>query len=451
MKKAFDLGIKADYLLSMRNGEAKPAEQQFIGVKDGLIVEVAKFKPAHRTASKKFIDGSGQVCLPGLINGHTHLPMTLFRGVADDVSFHKWLFERILPLEAGLVSKEFVRDGLDLAALECIRFGVTTVNEMYFFAAEEAAGLDRAGLRGIISQTIAGFDLPEDKVVGKDKFAIIEKLRKKYKNHPRIRIGYGPHAPYSCDDALLTAVAEAAEKNGLPIHIHVSETAKEVEESRAKFNMSPVERLHGVGILREGTICAHCVHLSEGDRDLFRKSGASMVYNPDSNAKLGSGTAPVADYLKRGIPVCMGTDGSASNNDLSIFGAMDMGTKLQKLADADTTLFGAEQALCAATWGGAQALGLGNTAGSVEVGKSADLILVDLNFPHLQPMNNLASLLVYSAQGCEVSTTICAGKILFEKNRFLTLDAKKIYARAAKWQKRIQKLLRERSLPHSMN
>jgi len=444
MKSAFDLGIRAGFLLPMAGGKAEVRQDWFLGVKNGAVALIAPFEPSRRKASRKFIDARGQALLPGLINGHTHLPMALFRGVADDVSFHDWLFQRILPLEAKLVSKNFVRDGIELALLECIRFGVTTVNEMYFFSAEECVAIDRSGLRAIVAQTMASFPLPEDKAVGLDKFGIVDRLRQKYRNHPRITVAYGPHAPYTCDDELLKKVAAEAAKTGAPIHIHLSETVKEVEESIVQHGSSPVARLAKLGILKRGTTCAHCVHLDGQDRDLMQESGGSVVYNPDSNAKLGAGVAPVVDYLRRGIPVSLGTDGSASNNDLSLFGAMDIGTKLQKLVNADSAVFRAEQALSAATWGGARALGLGDLVGCLEVGKRADMILLDLNFPHLQPVHDLVSQLVYSAQGCEVSTTIVEGKILFEKGRFTTLDAKKIYAKAAAWQKKIQAVLDER-------
>lgn len=440
----FDLGIHAGHLLTMEGGKASITENAFVGVRGGTIEEISSFRPAHRKASKKFLDASSRLLMPGLVNGHTHLPMTLFRGVADDVSFHDWLFERILPLEARLVSKQFVRDGIELALLECIRFGVTTVNEMYFYSAEEADSIDKAGLRAIVAQTMASFPLPEDKVVGSDKFAIVEKLRKKYAKHSRLTIGYGPHAPYSCDNLLLQAVSDAARTNGAPIHIHLSETAKEVKESLEQHSMTPVARVEKLGLLRPGVICAHCVHLDEKDRDLLQAGGAAVVYNPDSNAKLGAGVAPVVDYLRRGIPVSLGTDGSASNNDLSLFGAMDIGTKLQKLVNSDSSVFRAEQALSAATWGGAKALGLGGKTGSIEVGKSADFAIIDLNFPHLQPVHDLVSQLVYSAQGCEVATTIVEGKILFHEGKFTTLNPKKIYAKAAAWQKKIKKVLSER-------
>lgn len=438
--KRFDLGVYAESLLPMRGGEAKLETKRFIGIKDGAIVEVGPWKPARKRECKRFLDGTGKLCLPGFVNGHTHLAMTLFRGLEDDVPFHTWLFERILPLEAAMVSKKFVHDGTALAALECIRFGVTTVNEMYFFTEESASLLEKVGLRGIVSQAIADFPLPEDKVVGSDKFSLFHALRKKFARSKLVEIGLGPHAPYSCSDELLRRVGDTAREAGAPIHIHVSETAREVEESRSKYGMSPVERLAKLGVLGKRTLCAHCVHLDARDRDLFAESGAAAIYNPDSNMKLGSGVAPVTDYLRRRIPLAFGTDGSASNNSLNMIGALNLGTKLQKLATADNVGMVAAEALVAATYGGAKALGL-RDVGSLETGKRADFILVDLKHPHMQPMHDPVSHLIYSASGMEVSATVCEGRVLYLDGKFLTIDAKKTYSQAAAWAKKIQKQL----------
>lgn len=442
--KKFDLGLRVGTLLSMKEGSAIPEPDRFIGVKDGRITVIGPWKASRRAECRKFIDGDKKICIPGLINGHTHLPMTLFRGLEDDVPFHVWLFERILPLEGELVSRAFVRDGTDLGALECIRFGVTTVNEMYFYAGEIADRLDRAGLRATVAQPMAVFPLPEDKELGKDKFALVEKQLKKYAGHPRIRPALGPHAPYSCDDSLLKQVAAFAKKHGTPVHIHVAETEKEVLDSQKEHGKSPVQRLADLGILAPGTICAHCVHLDEKDRVVFKNSGASAVYNPDSNMKLGSGVSPVADFLRRGIPVAIGTDGSASNNDLSLFGAMDIGTKLQKLANRDSVAMVAEQALRMATIEGARALGLEREVGSLEVGKQADIVLVDFNFPHLQPVYDPVSHLVYSTQGLEVAATICAGRVLYSDGKFHTLNFTEVKARAERWSKKIRISLKKK-------
>jgi 5-methylthioadenosine/S-adenosylhomocysteine deaminase len=439
--KKFDLGVRASRFLGMAGGSAEVLEDQFLGAKNGVITFVGRWKPSYRSHCKRFLDGTSHALLPGFVNGHTHLPMSLFRGVAEDLSFHDWLFERILPLEATLVSKAFVRDGIDLALLECIRFGTTTVNEMYFFAGEEAAAIDAAGLRANVAQCLASFPLPEDPVLGTDKFALVEKLRARYEGHPRITIGLGPHAPYSCDDKLLGAVRDYALRTGTPVHIHLSETAREVAESLEKHGVSPVERLRALGVLAPGVICAHCVHLSEADRVIFAGTGASMVHNPDSNAKLGAGVAPVTDYLARGITVGLGTDGAASNNDLSMLGAVDIATKLQKLTGASITAFSAADALRMATWGGARALGLGSVTGSLEVGKRADLVLFDLRHPHLQPVHDLVNGLVFAANGSEISATVCEGKVLYLDGKYTTLKPALIYARAEKWRKKIRAVI----------
>lgn len=434
----FSLGIRASFLIPMNDGQVDTLTDQFVGIEGGRIAMVGKYKESLRKKCKKFIDGRGMVCLPGFVNGHTHMAMTLFRGLEDDVSFHTWLFERILPLEGKLVSSSFVRDGTWLAAAESIRFGVTTLNEMYFYAEETAKVIEKSGLRAIVAQTMADFPLPEDKDLGTDKFAIVEKLNKKFHSHPRLKIAYGPHAPYSCNDDLLKKIAEQSELDGCPIHIHVSETKKEVSDSVAKYGFSPVERLRRLGILKKGTIAAHCVHLSQEDQKTFSKSGASVAHNPDSNCKLGSGVAPIREFIDAGIPWSFGTDGAASNNNLSIYGAMNLGTKMQKLLHGSTEAFGAKEALVAATIGGAKGLGLEAEVGSIEVGKRADLQLVDLQHPHMQPINDIPSHLVYSATGMEVAYTVVEGKVLFANGKFTTLDFKEVTKKAEAWRKKIQ-------------
>lgn len=437
--KKFELGIRADWMITQ--GSLGVRENFFIGIGGGKILELCPWKPKLKSSCKKFMDARGMACLPGFVNGHTHLPMSLFRGVEDDVPFHTWLFERILPLEGQMVSKQFVKDGTELSALECLRFGTTTVNEMYFYAAETAAVLDKAGLRAIVSQTLADFPLPEDKDLGTDKFALVAALRKKYSGHKRISIGYAPHAPYSCKDELLRRVGEASLRDGAPVHIHVSETQKEVSDSLEQFGLSPVERLKKLGLMRKGVHCAHSVHLSKEDEDIFSQSGASIVHNPDSNCKLGSGLAPIAGYRSKKIPLALGTDGAASSNNLSIYGAMNLATKLQKLHKGDSTAFTAAQALHAATLGGAEALGMEKEIGSLEIGKRADLQLVDFSAPHMQPVHDPVSQLVYSATGMEVATVVCEGKILFHQGKFTTLNEKSVLEKAERWRKKIQQVL----------
>ena len=442
MSMRHDLGIRCAHLLSMAGGNCEePQRDRYVGIKDGQIVEVSAWDEKRSPGlANEIIDGSAHVAMPGLVNAHAHLAMTLFRGLEDDVPFHTWLFERILPLEGQLVDEEFVRIGTELAALESIRFGVTTINDMYFFSRTGAEALDRAGLRAWVAQVFADVPLPEDGALGRDKSALFEALHAKYANHERIRASLGPHAPYTCGDDIWREVARLSKKHGALIHTHLCETAFEVTEAKkAHGGKTPVRRLSELGVLGPRTLCAHCVHFDADDIELMRASGASVAYNPDSNLKLSSGVAPIVSYRKKGISVAFGTDGSASNNDLSLFGAMDVGTKLQKLVSGDNTAMVAADALRCATWEGARALGLGDLTGSIEVGKAADVILIDTRHPHLQPLHDLRSHLVYSTQGLEVDTVICQGRVLMRGQKFLTLDAAKIYADAARMKEKVAK------------
>jgi 5-methylthioadenosine/S-adenosylhomocysteine deaminase len=437
-----DLGIRCGHLLTMAGGRCQdPETDRYIGIKGGSIVEISPWDEAESPAkAAELIDGRGYIVMPGLVNAHAHLAMTLFRGLEDDVPFHTWLIERILPLEAQLVDAEFVRVGTELAALECIRFGVTTVNDMYFFAETVADVLDRAGLRGYMAQVFADGALPEDRVLGRDKAGLFRALHAKYAKHPRLRASLGPHAPYTCGDDIWREVVGLSKAHDALIHTHLCETAFEVSEAKkAHGGKTPVRRLHELGVLGPRTICAHCVHFEDGDFELMKSSGAAVVYNPDSNMKLSSGVAPVVRYRQNGIPVAFGTDGSASNNDLSIFGAMDVGTKLQKLSASDNTAMVAADALRCATWEGARALGLESRTGSIEVGKAADIILVGLDHPHMHPLHDVRSQLVYSAQGLEVDTVICEGRVLMCDRKFQTLNAPAIYADVSRMKEKVSR------------
>lgn len=437
----FELGLRADFAVPMKNGVSDVFENYFVGVNKGVIDVARPFKATDKKNCKKFLDKKGMALIPGLINGHTHLPMTLFRGVEDDSDLQVWLFERILPLEGHFISPDFCKVGMELAALECIRFGTTTVNEMYFFPEIGLKVWDHAGLRGIFGQAFLDFPIPEDKFLGPDREGRFFKLFEKYKNHSRLQVGLAPHAPYTCNDQVLKRVSEISAKTGARIHIHLSEAAIEVTNSLKDHKMLPVERLEKLGVLGPRTSCAHSIHINEKEMQILARTQTSVIYNPDSNAKLSSGTAPIKDYFKQGIPVALGTDGSASANDLSLFGAMDLGVKMQKLFYKSPTALTAEQILQTATWLGAKALGLGDQVGSIEEGKQADFAIVDLNHPHLQPVNNVVSHLVYAVQGCEVDTVICQGKILLENKKFKNLKAEPVYKKAEGYRKKIHKFL----------
>ncbi len=441
-KIKYDLGLNVSYCLPMKDGDSRIDENIFIGIVDGKIARVSNFKKSYQQQCKKWIDGTDKVALPGLINGHAHLPMTLFRGIADDVPLKEWLNDVIFPLEKQFVRPDFVRCGTQLAALECIRFGTTTVNDMYYFPKESAYVWDRAGLRGIFSQTIIGFPTPEDTYDrpqnGADKKAKFTKLLEFYKDHPRIQLGLAPHSPYTVDSKLLVETFQWAEEVDVPYHIHVAETLEEYKNSLEIFKQTPVQRLADLGVLGPRTRCAHMVHLDEKDFAILKNSKASVIYNPDSNLKLASGVAPISRFLQEGIPVSIGTDGAASKNDLSLFGALNVGTKIQRLFGAPESKMTADQALKMATWAGAKALGLGSAIGSLEEGKNADIILIDLDFPHLKPVHNLVSQLIYSANGLEVDVVICHGQVLLKNKKWTKLKTTDVYRRIESFRKKIK-------------
>ncbi len=432
-----DLGLRTDWILTVANGEVSPMENHFVGIKKGKIVEVKKFAASDKKRAKKFIDLKNMVLMPGLVNAHTHLPMTIFRGVEDDLPLQVWLFNRIFPLEAALVNAEMVRAGTELAALECIRFGTTLINDMYFYVEDSAKVWEKAGLRGVFGQAFMDFPIPEDKDFKVSREERFLALQKKFKKSDLIEIGLAPHAPYTCGDAVLKDVARIAKATNSKIQIHLAETAFEVKESKEKFGKSPTARLAELGILTEKTTCAHSIHLDDSDMALLAKHKSSIVYNPDSNAKLASGVCPINGYKKHGVTVALGTDGSASNNDLSMFGAMDIGGKLQKLFSGDSTAVTGADMIKMATWGGAHALGAGDRLGSLEVGKQADMIAVDMSFPHLQPLNGVTSHLAYSANGLEVDTVICNGQVLLRNKKFTKLKPEAVFKKADKYRQKI--------------
>jgi len=440
----FDLGLHCDFLVLFdTQGIPYVKENMFLGIKDKYIETIAPMKNSFKFVSKQFIHQKNHLTMPGLINGHSHLAMTLLRGIEDDLNLNKWLFERIFPLEKTFVSPSFVKAGAALAALECIRFGTTTVNDMYFFTELTAKIFDQAGLRGQFSWPLMSFPTPENEFRKEDPLILATKLFEKYHHNERISIGLAPHAPYTCSDDLLLKILQKSNEINCPIHIHVAETKKEVEDSLTEFKKTPIKRLFDLGILHSKTQCAHLVHLNDEDMDLLKYSRAKGIYNPDSNMKLASGIAPITKLLSKNIPMALGTDGSASKNDLNLFSAMNVGTKLQKVQAGSTEAFSAKQMIYMTTLGGAKLLGLEKEIGSLEVGKYADIIQLNLHFPHYYPRHDLISHLVYSTTGLEVDLVICHGKILFQENSFLTLNESAITKNAIKYEKLISKELKK--------
>jgi 5-methylthioadenosine/S-adenosylhomocysteine deaminase len=436
MKTSFSLGLHAGFCLPMTE-QGLILKNIFIGICDDKIQSIEPFSPQHQNQCDTFLDLSHHIVLPGLINAHTHLAMNLFRGIEDNLNLQDWLFKKIFPLESQFVSKPFVKLGVELAAFECIRFGTTTVADMYFHPEEALSVWDSMGLRGFFGQPLISFPSPEAPDGNNQPLLDhFETLFQKYQNHSRLQVTLAPHAPYTCSPELLKQVQTLQKKWNCFVQIHLAETMAEQEDIQKRFQCSPTQHLHNLGLLGPKTLCAHVVHTSQQDRDILKQTQTSVVHNPDSNFKLGSGIAPVTDYIQNDINVCLGTDGAASNNDLSLFGALDLMAKAQKVYAQDISQFTTWMALWSATRSGALALGLENKIGQLHPGFQADLIAVDTLFPHMQPLSDPASHLVFSTQGLEVDTTIVEGQILMTQKNVTNPNFSKL----------IQKITNQRAL-----
>jgi 5-methylthioadenosine/S-adenosylhomocysteine deaminase len=388
-------------------------------------------------SANETIEAWGSVVMPGLINTHTHAPMVLYRGLADDLALMDWLQKYIFPAEAKTVSPEFVRAGTRLAVLEMIQSGTTTYADMYYFEEEVAKETKAAGLRGVLGQTIIQFPVPDAKTPV-EELARTEAFIKAFKHDPLIVPAVAPHAMYTLDGPTLTACRDLARRYNVPLIIHVAETQAESQTAQERFKSSPVAYLNDLGFLGPGVLAAHGVWVSEADIATLKARGVSVSHNPESNMKLASGTAPVAQYLAAGVTVGLGTDGAASNNDLDMFEAMRTASFLAKLTTNDPRAVGARTVLEMATLGGAKALGLEKRIGSLEPGKRADVIVVNMSTPRQTPMYDPISHLVYATHGDDVQTTIVNGKILMRGRKVLTLDEESVVKEARMLSERVK-------------
>jgi 5-methylthioadenosine/S-adenosylhomocysteine deaminase len=382
-----------------------------------------------RFAAGDVLDASGMVVLPGLVNTHTHAPMVMYRGLADDLALMDWLQKYIFPAEARTVSPEMVRIGTRLAALEMIQSGTTTFADMYYFEEEVGRATRQAGLRGVLGETIIGFPVADAKTPA-DSLRRTEAFIKEFAGDELVTPVPAPHSMYTVDEASLVAARRLADKYGVPMLIHLAETADEIDIAKAKYKMTPAAWLDSIGALGPKVVAAHCVWIDEADTAILKRHGVSVSHNPESNMKLASGTAPITRFLKEGLTVALGTDGAASNNDLDMFEAMRQAAMLHKLATRDPQALPARTVLEMATLGGARALGLESKIGSLEAGKRADLIVVSMKGARQTPMYNAVSHLVYVAHGDDVQTTIVNGRVLMRDRRVLTLDEPSVLADA---------------------
>lgn len=372
--------------------------------------------------ARETIDASSQIVLPGLINTHTHAPMVLYRGLADDLALMEWLQQYIFPAEAKTVNPAFVRVGTRLAALEMIQSGTTTFADMYYFEEEIAKATKEAGIRGVLGQTIIKFPAPDAKSPA-ESLARTARFIEAWKGDALITPAVAPHALYTLEPDTLKAARALADTHGVPLLIHLAETRAEVDAALTLGQATPVGYLESLGIWGPRTLAAHGVWVSPDDMTLLAKRGVAVSHNPESNMKLASGTAPVVDYLRAGVALALGTDGAASNNDLDMFEAMRFAALLHKLQRNDPRVLPAGEVLAMATIGGARALGLADRIGSLEVGKRADLVVISAQGARQTPMYDAMSHLVYVAHGDDVTTTVVDGQVLMRNRQVLTLDA----------------------------
>jgi 5-methylthioadenosine/S-adenosylhomocysteine deaminase len=391
----------------------------------------------RRFLGRETIDTRGQIVLPGLINTHTHAPMVLYRGLADDLALMEWLEKYIFPAEAKTVSPEFVRVGTRLAALEMIQSGTTTYADMYYFEEEIAKETKAAGLRGVLGQTVIQFPVADARTPA-DALTRAETFIKAFKDDPLITPAVAPHAMYTLDAATLRAARDLSRRHGVPTLIHVAETRDEVKNAQAQLKMSPVAYLDSLGFLGPGVLAAHGVWVTEPEVLLLQSRGVGVSHNPESNMKLASGTAPVPAYLKANVAVGLGTDGAASNNDLDMFEAMRVASLLHKLQTGDPRVLSARDALEMATIRGARALGMERRIGSLEPGKHADVIAVSVTGARQTPLYDPISHLVYVARGDDVVTSIVHGRTLMRNRKVVSLNEAGILSDARAWADKVR-------------
>ena len=416
--------IKNALILNPNNFENK---KQCLLIKDDLIAEISD--EIDDSNADKIIDAEGKILLPGLINTHTHLSMTLFRGLADDLSLDSWLNDHIWPMEANL-NGDYCYIGALLGAVELIKSGTTTFSDMYFYMEDVARAVDDAGIRAVLSYGMIDFgDAERREAEIKENMALYDTCNGMADG--RIKVFFGPHSPYTASEELLVKVRELADEHNIGIHIHVSETQKEINDSLDERGIRPFEYLEKIGFLGPDVVAAHCVWLSDEEIEIIKKHGVKVSHNPCSNMKLASGVAPVSKLIENDICVSIGTDGASSNNNLDLIEELKTASLLQKVSTLDPKVLTSDEAIEMATIKGAEALGLDDEIGSIEVGKKADIILIDTNSANMVPdSSSLSSNVIYSANGSNVDTTICNGKILMENKKLTTLDEDEIYAKA---------------------
>lgn len=435
-----DLLIVGGTVVTM-DGERRVIENGAVAIRSEKIIAVGKRSDLTRQyRASRTIDATGKAVIPGLINTHTHIPMVMFRGISDDLDLNDWLTQFIFPAEAKNVNEAFVRAGTRLGLAEMIRGGTTTYCDMYYFEDAIAEETKKAGVRGVLGQTIIQFPVTDAKTPD-EAMALTERFIKRWQNDPLIVPAAAPHAPYTLTTDHLKAIKAQSDRLGSNVVIHVAETKKERDDILAQYGKTPVEYLDSIGFLNERTIAAHSVWLTANEIDIYKRRGVGSAHCPESNMKLASGVAPVPAMLLSDIAVGIGTDGAASNNDLDMWDEMDSVAKLHKLSTNDPKTLPAEAVFEMATIRGARALKLDKLVGSLELGKRADIAIVDLDAFHQLPSYNIYSSLVYSTKAADVRTVLINGRVVMLDRRLMTLNENAIKIEAQRYRGQILKSL----------
>jgi 5-methylthioadenosine/S-adenosylhomocysteine deaminase len=435
-----DLLVLGGTIVTM-DGARRVIDEGGIAVTGGRIVAIgprAEIKKDY--TSRQVIHADGKLIVPGLINGHTHIPMTLFRGLADDIDLREWLTKYIFPAEAKNVSEEFVRAGTRLGLAEMIRGGTTTYCDMYYFEDAIADETAKAGVRAVLGETVIDFPVADNKT-NAEAMAYVEKFVNHWKGNDLIIPAIAPHAPYTVSEEHLKAVRAFSDRTGAPIVTHISETKREVDDSIKAKGASPVDYLERIGFLSERVIAAHMVWPQAGEIEILKRRGVGVVHNPQSNMKLASGVAPVPKMLDEGVLLGLGTDGAASNNDLNMWEEMDTVAKLHKVFTGDPKVISAQQAFELATIRGSAALHLEKEIGSLEKGKRGDVVIIERDALNQIPLYNVYSDLVYATKAWDVETVIINGRIVMRNRSLLSLNEAAIKNGARIFRERIIKSL----------
>ena len=413
-----------------------PFENGGVLIEEGYIRKLGPRNEIMKEDIDMVVDGN-LIVMPGLINTHTHAAMVGFRGLADDLPLMDWLNNHIWPMENRMVNREFIRTFVELACLEMLLSGTTTFADMYFFQEDAATVVDRIGMRAVLAEGVIDFPTPSNPNPEK-QIAYTENFIKNWLNHPLITPAIGPHAPYSTSPSVYKRSHEISQKYGVPLLTHVAETRAEIEQVREKYGTTPVRHLNNIGVLNRLTVAAHCVYLDDDELEIMVDKGCGIAHCPESNMKLASGIARVDEYLQHGAKVGLATDGASSNNDLDMFGEMRTTALLHKVSTGDPTVMPASRVLHIATLGAAEVLGLQNKIGSLEPGKEADIITIDLDSPHLLPVFDPVSHVVYAAKGSDVRDVFIKGNPIVLNKEPQTVDVENLFSRVKSFNEKMR-------------